>query len=231
MKKSNKKKSPLLSDLLTLLILAIITAAELYVMNVMRGSFDYKTYSGVVACLTVFLSIPVGVLASVLICVATRKNSRARDHSYAFFVIRLLAMLAVSATLIYMKGAETPEAFPDGELAGGVVGFAIGLALALAGQMFIAAKILDNMLIPPYESTAEPEEVNTAGSTGSAPSSSSDSYSSSAYPSDAVKETEYYKRKHSEYYDMYMGRPHEEKKTEVDVIDHDYSHIFEDTNF
>lgn len=50
--------------------------------------------------------------------------------------------------------------------------------------------------------------------------------------SSRMQETEYYKEKFGEYYDTYMGRPHEEKKVDTSFLDdHDYSHIFEDKNF
>ena len=232
--KKTKKKSPFLPDLLVSLVLALATLGEFFIMNATRASFDFETYFGYVACMITFASIPIGALASVLVCVITQKNGRARDHSYVILVIRLLALLAIGATLCCLKGNETPEAFPEGELAGTVVGFVIGCGLVLAGQMYLCAKILDNMLLPTYESPAAPQKTSTSSSYESSADSSSSgsSYSSSTYPSDAVKETDFYKEKYSEYYDMYMGRPHEEKKIDTEFLeDHDYSHIFEDTNF
>ncbi len=231
--KKSKKKSPLIPDILVALTLAIATLGEFFILNATRGGFDFETYFGYVACMVTFASIPIGALVSVLICVITRKSDRGRDHSYVFFVIRLLALLVISATLCYLKGNETPEAFPDGELAGSIVGLIIGLALVLAGQMYVSAKILDNMLIPPYEGSPAPKKNPEASTEASSSSSSSSStYSSSTYPSDSVKETDFYKEKYSEYYDMYMGRPHEEKKIDTEFLeDHDYSHIFEDNNF
>ncbi len=157
-----------------------------------------------------------GILTTIIACAITKKDYDLR-YILSYFIIGRVVLVLVGnliGTLIneYWSmtedGREVLATFIVVLLLGGI-GFFV--------QWIICNTISDNFLAPKAKPTTY--------------KNNSSNYV--PYPSDRVKETDFYKQKAQEYYDLYMGNPPSEKPKPdySDLDDHDYSHIFKDKNF
>ncbi len=167
------------------------------------------------------ISLLIGIVCSVFLCIFTRKDYEARDNSGYFMFGRVVVVffMNIIGVLVNRSWSTTPE---GRELGATLFVCALFSLIGLFIQFCICRYlIIDHLLYP-----NEPKPPKTTSSSSS--SSSSRSYVPT--PGKGVENTQFYKNACDKYYRQYMGYPpKEDKKPDYSDLDsHDFSHIFDD---
>lgn len=167
------------------------------------------------------ISLAIGIVCSVFLCIFTRKDYEARENSGYFFFGRIIVVFVMNviAVLVNKSWSMTAE---GRELGATLFVCALFSLIGLAIQFCVCRYlVMGNLLCPP-----EPKKPKTTRSSSS--SSSRSSYTPT--PRKGIENTQFYKDAYDKYYRQYMGYPPKEEKTPdySDLDSHDYSHIFDD---
>lgn len=232
-KRSKKqKKAPFGVKLLTLLLPLIVLTIDLFVLQFLVNGFEVEAAIGA----AIFALGLVATLTGLGLCAIFRiigaKYQSLQKFIYVLFFARLIILLAAGIAMVVARSKMMDPPL-EGGLTEPLTTFILGALTALGIQIFVCLRFLESAFDPP--APYDPTKYQTR-TTSSAPTSSSPSASSSSHtytPSDGVRNTDFYKQKYDEYYKLYMGNPPttENKSSTLDDDDHDYSHIFEDTNW
>ena len=168
------------------------------------------------------ISLLIGIVCSVFLCIFTRKDYEARENSGYFFFGRVVVvfLMNIIGVLVNRSWSMTPE---GRELGATLFVCALFSLIGLFIQFCICRYLIMGHLLCPNE----PKKPKTTSSSSSS-SSSRSSYTPT--PGKGVENTQFYKDAYDKYYRQYMGYPpKEDKKPDYsDIDDHDYSHIFDD---
>ena len=162
------------------------------------------------------ISLLIGALCSVFLCVFTRKDCKAREDSSYFMFGRVVIVFVMNIIACFVN--KSWSATPEGNELGAMIFVCALFSLIGLGIQFLICQylIIDKLLYP-----AEPKKKTTSSS------SSKSTYVPT--PSKRVENTQFYKDAYDKYYRQYMGYPpKDEKKPDYSDLDsHDFGNIFD----
>lgn len=164
------------------------------------------------------ISLLIGIVCSVFLCVFTRKDYEARENSGYFLFGRVIIVFVMNVVAVFVNKSWSTT--PEGrELGAALFVCALFSLIGLFIQFCICRYLIMGHLLCPDE----PKPKKTTSS-----SSSRSTYVPT--PGKGVENTQFYKDAYDKYYRQYMGLPPREtqKPDYSDLDDHDYSHIFDD---
>lgn len=169
------------------------------------------------------ISLLIGIVCSVFLCIFTRKDYDARENSGYFLFGRVIIVFVMNVVAVFVNKSWSTT--PEGrELGATIFVCALFSLIGLFIQFCVCRYlIMDHLLYPP-----EPNKPKTTSSSSSKSSSSSHSYVPT--PGKGVENTQFYKDAYDKHYRQYMGYPpKEEKKSDYSDLDsHNFGHIFDD---
>ena len=224
-----QEKHTALANLLTVWFMLIALAIDVFAMHFLVQGFEIEAAVGAAITALFLVSLLTGIASSILTCIVTRKSHTARRVSYWMLCARLCLLMALGIVLVVRRCNVMDPPLQDGPTQS-VTTFVLGALTALGLQAFVCTRFLGKMLTPPApRKPHNPTKHIPSNGVGTA---SSPSTTHTTIPSDGVKNTDFYKQKYDEYYARYTGTtPPSQSTSSPDDDDHDYSHIFKDTNW